>query len=81
MDRIVTDLLHVKYDGEDGYYVSLWDMAISKIYKSADEAENALYNNKKDRTDMLITAMYGIASMLIAENNLKNKEKWVSEKQ
>lgn len=69
MDRQVTELLHVKYDeNKEGYYVTLWGMAISKLCKTQEEAIGYIERNDPD---MLITAMYGIASQLIKENNEK----------
>lgn len=71
MDRKVTELLHVKYDVErEGYYVTLWGMAISPMCKTQEEAIGYIQRND---TDMLVTAMYGIASQLIKENNEKSK--------
>lgn len=71
IDRQVTELLHVKYDeNKEGYYVTLWGMAISKLCKTQKEAIGFIESNDPD---MLITAMYGIASQLIKENNEKSK--------
>lgn len=69
MDRRITELLHVKYDEKkEGYYVTLWGMAISKLCKTQEEAIGYIERND---VDMLITAMYGIANQLIKENNEK----------
>lgn len=69
MDVKVTDLLHIKCDEETGkYYVALWGMGISNPMETQAECMELI---KKSDPDMLITAMYGIASQLIKENNEK----------